>query len=198
MALMMMMMMTVSMGSDYVSELRPPTDLLSIAHVIYEHREPWWNDIDRVKLLIRPPELSGNPTSNHLVANQEERAKETFGLTKHLYSYFKGICNMPENLTTWTLRLNFPCKERRPLCKGFPAFKLCPFRSIFIHISKGFVTCRKILRHGLSGLTSLPKKGVKLVLPGVLCVRDSPHSNCVPFKRDTGRQKSRSRVVVYI
>jgi hypothetical protein len=26
--------------------------------------EPWWNDdVDRVKLLTRPPELSGNPTN---------------------------------------------------------------------------------------------------------------------------------------
>jgi hypothetical protein len=31
--------------------------------VIYEHGETWWNDINRGRLLIRPPELSGNPTS---------------------------------------------------------------------------------------------------------------------------------------
>jgi hypothetical protein len=31
--------------------------------VIYEHGEEWWNDVDRVNLLIRPPELSGNPIS---------------------------------------------------------------------------------------------------------------------------------------
>jgi hypothetical protein len=30
--------------------------------VIYEHGEPWWKDIDRQKLLIRPLELSRNPT----------------------------------------------------------------------------------------------------------------------------------------
>jgi hypothetical protein len=40
--------------------------------VIYEHGEPWWNDIDRRKFLIFPPQLSGNPTISHLVANQEE------------------------------------------------------------------------------------------------------------------------------
>jgi hypothetical protein len=34
----------------------------TILQVIYEHVEPWCNDIDRVKLPIRPPELSGNPT----------------------------------------------------------------------------------------------------------------------------------------
>jgi hypothetical protein len=41
-----------------------------------EHVEPWWNDIDRKKVLIRPSELSGNPTSSHLVAKQEELEKE--------------------------------------------------------------------------------------------------------------------------
>jgi hypothetical protein len=32
-------------------------------HVLYEHGETWLNNVDRIKLLIRPPELSGNPTS---------------------------------------------------------------------------------------------------------------------------------------
>jgi hypothetical protein len=42
-----------------------------ISQVIYELGEPWWNDMNRGKLLIRPPDLSGN-----LVAKQEEQAKE--------------------------------------------------------------------------------------------------------------------------
>jgi hypothetical protein len=46
--------MIMSMGWDYVSELRPPT---VHPQVKYEHGEPWWNDIDRGKL-IHPPELS--------------------------------------------------------------------------------------------------------------------------------------------
>jgi hypothetical protein len=54
-------MIIMSMGCDCVSELRPPAGLLLILQVIYEYREPWWNDIDRGKLLIRPPELSGSP-----------------------------------------------------------------------------------------------------------------------------------------
>jgi hypothetical protein len=33
--------------------------------VTSEHGEPWWNDaVNRRKLLIRPPELSGNPASS--------------------------------------------------------------------------------------------------------------------------------------
>jgi hypothetical protein len=44
--MMMMMMMTtnatttMSMGQDYVSELRPPTGLLFIRQMIYEYRKP--------------------------------------------------------------------------------------------------------------------------------------------------------------
>jgi hypothetical protein len=52
----------MSVGLDYVSELWPPTGLLFIPYVIYERGEPWWNDIDKEKLLIHAPELSGNPT----------------------------------------------------------------------------------------------------------------------------------------
>jgi hypothetical protein len=59
--------MIVLMGRDYVSELRPPTGLLFIPH-----GEPWWNDIDKEKLLICPPEIFGNPTSSLLVASQEK------------------------------------------------------------------------------------------------------------------------------
>jgi hypothetical protein len=39
---------------------------------MYERGEPWWNDIDRGKLLIRPTQLSGNPNSSYLVAKKEE------------------------------------------------------------------------------------------------------------------------------
>jgi hypothetical protein len=66
--------MIMSMGWDYVCELRPPTGLLFVPQ-IHENVQPWWND-DREKHLIHAPELSGNPTSSHLVAKQEELVKE--------------------------------------------------------------------------------------------------------------------------
>jgi hypothetical protein len=49
---------------------------------MYEHGEPWWNGVNKGKLPIRPPELSGNPTSSHLVASsrQEEMAKGMMNL----------------------------------------------------------------------------------------------------------------------
>jgi hypothetical protein len=67
---MMMMMMIESMGRDCVSELLPSTGLIFIPQVIYEQVEPWWNDIDRENLVIRPSDISGNPTSSHIIAKQ--------------------------------------------------------------------------------------------------------------------------------
>jgi hypothetical protein len=64
--------------------------------VTYENGEPWWNDIGRGKLLIRPPQLSDYYTSSHLGAKHEELGEENddFGQTKYLCSYFEGslIC----------------------------------------------------------------------------------------------------------
>jgi hypothetical protein len=42
-----LMIMITSMRWDYVSELRLPTGQLFIPRVIYGHRKPWWNFIDR-------------------------------------------------------------------------------------------------------------------------------------------------------
>jgi hypothetical protein len=55
-------MMMMSTGLDNVSELRPPPGLLFIPQDMYEHGEPCRNYINRGKLLIRPAELSENPT----------------------------------------------------------------------------------------------------------------------------------------
>jgi hypothetical protein len=78
------------------SELRPPTGLLFVLQVIYEHGETWWNYIDRGELLIRPPELSGNFTSSHLVENQEELAKKVLNFVGEVFlSYVEVFFNMP-------------------------------------------------------------------------------------------------------
>jgi hypothetical protein len=55
------MFVILSEGWDYVSEMRPPSGLLLMAQMMYEHGDARWNSIDRRKL-IRPPELSGYPT----------------------------------------------------------------------------------------------------------------------------------------
>jgi hypothetical protein len=78
----------MSMGRGYVSELRPPTPLLFSPEMIYEHGEPWWNDTDRRKFLIRPPELCGNCSSSHLVAKQEDTANEIINVANELYPLY--------------------------------------------------------------------------------------------------------------
>jgi hypothetical protein len=77
--------------------------------IIHKHGEPWWNDIGKGKLLIRPQELPGNPTSREAGGTREENYE--FGLTKYLCSYLKEIFNMPKNLRTWDRRLTSPPKE---------------------------------------------------------------------------------------
>jgi hypothetical protein len=69
--------MFMSMGWDYISDLRSTTGLLYIPQAIHEHREPWWNDIDRGKL-IRPSELPGNLSSRVISSKQEKRTKESW------------------------------------------------------------------------------------------------------------------------
>jgi hypothetical protein len=63
-------------GMDNASEMRSPTGLSFIPKLIYEHGQPRWNDADTGKLPIRPPELSGNPTSSHLAANGKNGRRE--------------------------------------------------------------------------------------------------------------------------
>jgi hypothetical protein len=57
--------MVMRIEDDYVDGVRTAATarLLFIPQVIYKHGEPWWNNIDRGKLLIRPPEISDNPAS---------------------------------------------------------------------------------------------------------------------------------------
>jgi hypothetical protein len=105
--MMIIIIIIMSMGRHYVSELWPRTGLFFIPHAIYEHEEPWWNDIDRGKLQIRPPELSLNSTSSHLVAKQGELAKEIMNLV--LWSIF--VCTSKGFLTC--RRLHFTSEGRR-------------------------------------------------------------------------------------
>jgi hypothetical protein len=114
------MIVTMSMGLHYFSELRPTMDLFFIPQVIMSmenHRgmistgENLWFDNQR--------DLSGETTSSHLVAKQRNWAKEIINLA---------------------------------------------LRRVFVHTWKGFLTCRKILRHGANGFTSTPKEGVLRII----------------------------------
>jgi hypothetical protein len=54
---------------------------------VYKYGEPWWNDINREKLLILPPDLSDNPTSSHLVAKQGDLANEMMNFALRSISF---------------------------------------------------------------------------------------------------------------
>jgi hypothetical protein len=47
--------------------------------------------------------------------------------------------------------------------------------SVLVHTPKAIFTCRKILRHGASGFTSQPKKGVLRIF--IVLKRPSPGLN---------------------
>jgi hypothetical protein len=64
----------MSTGWDYVSELRPPTGLLFISpdDSLYEHGEPWWDDIDRGNSWFVHQSPWQSYQQSHIVAKQEE------------------------------------------------------------------------------------------------------------------------------
>jgi hypothetical protein len=95
------MMTNMPIGETNVFELRPLTGLLFIPQEIYEHGEPWWNGVDRGKV-IRLPELSGNPTSRVIwqQAGRTGEGNDKFGLAKYFCSYLQVTFYMPQNLTT--------------------------------------------------------------------------------------------------
>jgi hypothetical protein len=66
------LMIIMSMGWGYVSELRPPTGLLFVPQGdkwAWRIMVEWYR---QRQLPIRPSKLSGKPTSSHLVAYLEE------------------------------------------------------------------------------------------------------------------------------
>jgi hypothetical protein len=65
--------------------------------VIYEHGDPWWNNIDKGKLLIRPLELSGNSIRAETSSTKPGvtgEGNDAFGITKYLCSYFEDLFDM--------------------------------------------------------------------------------------------------------
>jgi hypothetical protein len=81
-------MMIISMGWDYVSELRLPAGLLFNLQMIYEFGEPRWNDTDREnrrtrrKTCLSTTLPTTNPTWTDLGANPSLRGQRP--ATDHL------------------------------------------------------------------------------------------------------------------
>jgi hypothetical protein len=98
----------MSVGWDCVSELRPPTGLLFIHQVIYEYREPRWNDIDRGIRKIQRKACPRNPSRSWLDANPGLGGEKPAGAmaTTLIYSNW-GITGSwqchPEQLTASVL-----------------------------------------------------------------------------------------------
>jgi hypothetical protein len=84
--------------------------------MVYEHGKPWWNDVDREKILIRPPEVSGNPTSSHLVESRKNGRKEwVFGLEKNLFH----TCDFFPVVKSYDMGPTALFPHRRRVCSGF-------------------------------------------------------------------------------
>jgi hypothetical protein len=76
--------------------------------VIHEHEKPRWNDIDRGRLLILPPEISGNRTSSHLVASRSYVTRNlSLNIATSTFFILVGSFSMLYNHTTWDRRF-FP------------------------------------------------------------------------------------------
>jgi hypothetical protein len=120
--------MIMPMEWDYVSELRPPTGLLLIPYVIYEHEEPW--------LMTSTGEIS------RLVQG---------ALGQALVIILSSSYSPP-----WKSEISHLVANREDLGEGNDGFCLRNISFILVE----FLTCRKILRRGAFGFTSLPKEGV--------------------------------------
>jgi hypothetical protein len=130
------------MGWDYVSELWPPTGLLFIPWVICEHGQPWrWC----CRLEITPDsstrELSGSPTSRHLVASKRNgQMSENFAY--QYLRYLKGSLTYLEILRHGTSVFTSHLKEgvlwifialKNPLPQ--PGFNLQPLGPVAITLT---------------------------------------------------------------
>jgi hypothetical protein len=62
-------------------------------------------------------------------------------------------------------------------------------RSIFVHTSKGFLTCRKTLRNGADGFTFPPNEGVLRII--IALKNSSPSAGIEPAKlKSNGKHAS--------
>jgi hypothetical protein len=85
--------------------------------MIYEHAKLSWN-INTGKHIIHPTELSGNPTGSHLVAKQEEIAKDMMN-----FEGYDEFCLMNYIFQTSKVSLTY--------------------RKILLHGANGFTSPRK-------------------------------------------------------
>jgi hypothetical protein len=82
--------------------------------VIYEHEETWWNDIHGKTPNSSTRAFWQSYLQRHLVAKQEELAKEIMNLALEasLFILLRDFFNIQQNLSTWSRRLYFPSEGR--------------------------------------------------------------------------------------
>jgi hypothetical protein len=92
---MMITIIMVSVGWNYIFELRPPVGLLFTPQVIYEHGEPWYQQGKTPDSSARA--LWNSYWQSRLVAEQEKVGKEmiNFALQSISFVLAKGFFNIP-------------------------------------------------------------------------------------------------------
>jgi hypothetical protein len=81
------------MRPNNVSELLPPSVLMFIPQVIYEHVEPWWNDIDREKIPHSSTRAlwQSYQQSNLVAIRKNGRREFKFCLVKYFWFIFASV-----------------------------------------------------------------------------------------------------------
>jgi hypothetical protein len=99
--MMMMIIIIMSVGWDYVSELRPPKGLFFIPRMIYEQREPRWNDANKENSWFFHHSSLAVVPSHPIACRSDGRQEWEFGLAKYFYSHLQMIVSCRKNLSTW-------------------------------------------------------------------------------------------------
>jgi hypothetical protein len=110
-----MMKMIMVMVRDYVSELRPTTDLLFIPQVIHDHGEArWMMSSGENSRSVHQSALWKYYLHSYLVPNQEDVGEGNNGFCLGNTSFILAdFFYMPKNLGTWGLRHYFTSKGSR-------------------------------------------------------------------------------------
>jgi hypothetical protein len=155
------LMMIVSMGCDYVSELRPQTGLLFIPK--------WWAWRITVDI-YRQGKASDSSTrvlwqsykQSRLVAKQEDLPKEIMSFALRSMSFINEIWGYHRHYYNVSVVLGFRAVSENTRCQNSRQHQHYHF-----HISKGYLTRYKLLYHGADGFTSPPKEGVLRIFVAV-------------------------------
>jgi hypothetical protein len=137
-------MMIMSMGWDYVSELRLPTGLLFIPQVIFGHREPrWMMSTGENSQSVYQSALWQSYQLSYLAANREDMEEWNDGhLSAKYFFHTRGV--LLHTVKSYDMRPTPLLPLRRKVCCGF----LSPLK--ILHLGRVWtreplIICYKIL-----------------------------------------------------